>query len=207
MAKSSSQPDKRSARIIGRRYRYTSDYQIVPALGPNDRGKRVIYTADWVLPVNEEGEYRSIVLRLRLLTLAVWVCVLGAMAVVPLPMTHKWYVPVLVTALFPLCYQVMSLTAIPGQREKLERQRWEKGFVRMGTCAAVVLVILGLSALGDLAYWLVAAFGTVEDAAPFSLLDGGFVLLLVLAGGSELLIRKQNKRVRTETVANHTAED
>ena len=46
MAKNESKTEQRSGRIVGRRYRYTEDYKVLPALGgPGGRGKRVIYTS------------------------------------------------------------------------------------------------------------------------------------------------------------------
>ena len=199
--------EKRSDRIIGRRYRYTADYRVVPGLGPNgSRERRVLYTAPWVVPVNDPAEYKGIVLRMRVLLALVGLAFLGAVTVLPTPMTHKWYLPLLMTALFPIAFQVMSLTFIPGEPKPLERQRFDKGFVRMGHSAMFAFVIMCLSGLGVVVYWLFAAFGTVEDSAPYALGDGLFALLLVVAAGAELTIYRLFGRIRTETRENTAAE-
>ena len=203
MAQREKKPDNRSSRILGRKYRYTEDYQVASALGPNGRlEKRVIYTGRWVRILNEEADYRRTVLALRILPPLAVLAILCAVEVLPLPMTHKWYVPVLLISLFPLAYQIMAIFGLPAERKPMERQKYDKSFVRLGHGAVFILVVLCASALGAVIYWIVYAVSGIEGGAPYSLRDGIFALLLVLAAAAELTIYRLYRSIRTDTVDN-----
>lgn len=208
MAKQEKPKAKRSDRIIGRRYRYTGDYQVVPAIGSNGRPqKQLLYTGDWVMPLNEPEEYRRLVRWLRMLTAVAAAAVVCATQVLPAPTTNKWFLPVLVVSFFPLAYQIMGAFRMPAERKRMERQEYDKSFLRLRHTAVFTLVLICLSALGTGIYWIVAAGGKLEGAAPYSLRDGIFAGLLVLAAAAELLIRKRAGSLRTETVENAVRED
>ena len=200
MAKEPQKTEKKSNRLIGRRYRYADDYQIVPALAGNGRGQRVIYNGQWILPTNDPEQYKKLVLWMRILTAMVLVALLAAIDLVPAPNTHKWYLPILVGALYPLSYQVMGVATIPARIRHMERRQYDKSFLRAGHSATFTVVMLCLSALACLIYWLVAAFGTIEDEAPYSLADGGFAFLLILSVAAELTVRRLARKVETETL-------
>lgn len=203
MAKQEKPKAKRSDRIIGRRYRYTGDYQIVPGIGSSGRPqKQVLYTADWVMPANEPREYKRLVLGLRVLLAVAVAAVVCATQVLPAPMTNKWYLPVLVISFFPLAYQIMGAFRMPAERIRMERQEYDKSFLRVRHSAVFVLVLICLSALGTVIYWIVAAGGKLEGAMPYSLRDGIFAGLLVLAAAAELLLHRLGGRLRTDTVEN-----
>ena len=107
MAKNESKTEQRSGRIVGRRYRYTEDYKVLPALGgPGGRGKRVIYTAPWIVPELDAGNWQKLVRALRTLTALAVLAYVASFCAVPPPMENKWYVPVLALGAFPLAYQV-----------------------------------------------------------------------------------------------------
>ncbi len=200
MAQKPQKTEKKTNRLIGRRYRYTDDYQVVPALGNEGRGKRILYIGPWILPTNELEEYKKLVLWIRILTVVAVAAALGAMNVVPPPSTHKWYLPILVFALFPLAYQVMGAATMPATLTHMERQRYDKGIVRAGQSAGFSLVVICLSALGCLVYWIIAAVGTIEGEAPYALGDGVFAALLVLAAAAEWMVRQLSRRIKTDTL-------
>lgn len=200
MAKTQQKSGKKSNRIVGRRYRYVNDYQTAPALGENGRGKRVFYVGPWILPTISPELYKKVALCAWLLTAAALAAITGALAVVPTPMTHKWYVPILVAGLFPFSYQVMGAVMIPPTLRHMERQRYDKSIVRTGQSALFTFVMICVSALGCAIYWLVAALGTVEDEAPYALADGIFALLLVLAALSELAVRRLIGKIKVDTL-------
>lgn len=200
MAKLPQESGKQSGRIVGRRYRYTEDYQTAPALGENGRGKRVFYVGPWILPRIAPELYKKTVLRVWLLTALVVAAVAAGLAVLPTPMTHKWYVPILVFGLFPLSYQVMGAVMIPPEIKHMERQRYDKSIVRAGQSAIFTFAVICASALGCAIYWLVAALGTVEDEAPYALADGVFAALLVLAALAELAVRRLIGRIEVDTL-------
>ena len=202
--KSKEKSEGKSHKIIGRRYRYTGDYQIVPALGMNGAGgKRIIYKGRWIRPTNEPAEYEKIVLWLRILTAAAVLLVAAAMGLHPANMTHRWYMPVLVASVFPLAYQVMGAVSLPPKISYMERQKYDKSFVRVGHSAVFALVLFGLAALGCVIYWIIVAVSEyVEGSAPYSLNDGTFAALLVLAGAAELFNYRFFKRVQTDTFDN-----
>lgn len=208
MAKQEKPKQKKSDRIIGRRYRYTKDYEIVPAIGANGRRqKQLLYTADWILPANEPEEYKALVLRMRILLALSVAAVLCATQALPAPMTNKWYLPVLMVSVFPLAYQIMSAVRLPAQKKRMERQEFDKGFVRLGHCAMFAFVVICAAALGLLVYWIVAAATELEGEAPYSLRDGLFAALLALAAAAELLLWRLCRQIRPETVPNAVRED
>ena len=121
----------------------------------------------------------------------------------PANMTHRWYMPVLVASVFPLAYQVMGAVSLPPKISYMERQKYDKSFVRVGHSAVFALVLFGLAALGCVIYWIIVAVSEyVEGSAPYSLNDGAFAALLVLAGAAELFNYRFFKRVQTDTFDN-----
>lgn len=202
MAKEKQEKARRADRLIGRRYRYTKDYQVLPGLGPKgSREKRVIYTGEWILPANDGESYQKLVKALRLLTALAVLAVLGALAILPPPMENKWYLPVLTVSLFPLAYQIMGAVSLPSQKTHMERQRYDKSVVRVGHSAMFAFVVMCLAALGLLVYWIVAASGGLGSPA-YTGRDAAFALLLVLAAAAELLSWKLYGRIQPETVPN-----
>ena len=195
--------EEKSRKIIGRRYRYTGDYQIVSALGPNgSREKRMFYTGRWIRPVNEAEEYETIIRWLRILTVAAVLAVLGALGLHPAAMTHRWYLPVLTIGLFPLFYQGMGAVRLPAKRSYMERQRYEKSIVRVGHSAVAVLVLCCISALGCVIYWILASTTELEGSEPYSLRDGVFAVLLILAMLSERMSYRFFRKIQTDTYDN-----
>ncbi len=199
MAKNQPKNEKRSDRIIGRRYRYTGDYKVLPAMG-GSRERRVVYVGKWILPANEPEEYRKIVLWMRLLLGVAVLAFAGAIQVLPAPMTNKWYVPVLMIAVFPLAYGVLGAFALPAARRRMERQQYDKSFVRVGHSAVFALAVMGLGALGTGIFWIVNAAGGLEPRLAYTLRDGLYLLLLALSAGAELAVWKLFRRVRPETL-------
>ena len=203
MAKDGKKSGERSNRIIGRRYRYTGDYKVVRAIGAGGRHeKRVIYTGEWIRPTNDEFAYKRLVRMIWALLAAAILAVVGAVQIVPPPMTNKWYVPVLMVSVFPLAYQVLGAFRIPPAVTCMERQHFDKSFVRVGQSAVFAFVVMCLAALVLLIYWIVAAVGTIEGETPYSVRDAGFALLLAAAASAELLIRRLCRRITTETLEN-----
>ena len=200
MAQKPRETEEKSNRLIGRRYRYTNDYQVVPALGSDGRGKRIFYIGSWFLPVNEPVEYRKLVLWIQILTAAALAAVLVAVGIIPPPYDHKWYLPILVLGLFPLAFQVMGAVRIPGKIIHMEHQRYDKSIVRAGQSAAFALVVICISALGCLAYWIVAAVGTVPNEAPYAWTDGAFAALLILAAAAEWAVRRLSRKIKIDTL-------
>lgn len=194
---------KRSERLIGGRFRYTDDYKSVPVLGAGGRKENeLVYVGKWIHILNSESEIRRIALLMRVLTAAAVLCVVGAVFVLPVPMTHKWYLPVLVFSLFPLAYQIMGVFRLPNGPDFLERVKYDKGVKRVGHSALFALIVTGLSILGLAAYWITGAFIEIEGAQPYSIRDGIYALLAAAAAGAELLTFMQFRKVRTETVEN-----
>ena len=205
MANELPKPDKKSNKIIGRRFRYASDYKVVPSLRRNGSyGKQVVYIGRWIRPTNSLEEYKRIVLWMRILTAVAAVAAVAAMWLHPAAMSHRWYVPVLVACLFPLAYQIMGAMTMPPEVSYMDRQQYDKSFVRCGHSAVFALVLICASALGCLIYWIIAAAGTVEGGAPYSLLDGVFAGLLILAGVTERVVYLFSRKITTDTYDNET---
>lgn len=203
MAKQANKDGKRSDRLIGRRYRYTADYQIVPALGPGGtRSKRLIYRGEWILPVNDAAEYRRLVLSMRLLLALAVGAVIGALMVLPPPMENKWYVPVLVFSSFPIAFEIMGAVRLPASPRHMERQHFDKSFLRLGHSAMFAFVVMCAAALGLAIYWIVVSVRTVEGAQPYAAGDAVFAVLLAAAAAAEFQIYRLHKRIRTETLEN-----
>ena len=194
---------ERSNRIIGRRYRYTEDYRVVPALGRSGRQeKRVIYTAPWVVLRCEEAELRSRVLRMRILFAVAVLALIAALQVLPAPMENKWYVPVLMISVFPLAYQLLAVFTLPNEKKPMERQEYDKSFNRYRQSAVFALVMFCLAAVGTVVYWIVYAAGGLKNAAPYALGDAIFALLLASAAAAELMANRVARGVQTDTLEN-----
>lgn len=194
---------KRSDRIIGRRFRYTDDYKSVPTLGADGKKENdLVYVGKWIHVLNVEAEYKRIVLIMRIMTALTVLAVAGAVFVLPLPMTHKWYLPVLVASVFPLAYQIMGAVKLPSKPAYLERVRFDKSLRRVGHSAMAALVIIGLSILGVAAYWITGLFVSIEGAQPYSLRDAAYALLSLAAAGAELLTFLQFRKIKTELAEN-----
>ena len=202
MAKNEGKTEKRSNRIVGRRYRYTEDYKVLSALsGPGGRGKQVIYTAPWIVPDLDPETWQKLVRALRVLTALAVLSWVGAFLAVPPPTENKWYVPVLAVGAFPLAYQVMGAVSLVREKKPLERQQYDKSFVRVHHCAVFTFVILCLSALCFAVCQILTAAGVLQ-AAPFAAGDAAFAALLVLTAAAELLIRRLCRGIKTDTLEN-----
>lgn len=203
MANPKPDSEKKTGRIVGGRYRYTGDYQVVAPLGPTGRrSKQLVYVGQWIRPVNEAGEYKTIVRWLRILTAVALVTAICAMGIHPADMTHRWYMPVLVAGILPLFYQAMGAMTLPAAPSYMERRQYNKSFARVGHSAAFALTLLCISALGCVIYWILATISQVEGSAPYSLRDGAFAALLVVTGLAELAAYRFFRKVRTETCDN-----
>lgn len=202
MANNEKKTEKRSGKLVGRRYRYTEDYKVLPALGgPGARGKRVIYTAPWIVPELDAETWQKLVRALRWLTALAVLAFIAAFCAVPPPTENKWYVPVLAIGAFPLAYQVMGAVTLPREKKPLERQRYDKSFVRVHHSAVFTFVILCLCALCFAVCRILAAAGVLE-LAPFAAGDAAFAALLVLMAAAELLIRRLCRGIKTDTLEN-----
>lgn len=202
MAKNEGKTEQRSGRIVGRHYRYTEDYKVLPALGgPGGRGKRVIYTAPWIVPELDAGNWQKLVRALRTLTALAVLAYVASFCAVPPPMENKWYVPVLALGAFPLAYQVMGAFSLPPEKKPLERQQYDKSFVRVHHSAVFAFVLLCLSALCFAVCQILAAAGVLQTA-PLAAGDAAFAVLLVLMAAAELLIRRLCRRIKTDTLEN-----
>lgn len=195
--------EKKSNGYVVRRYRYTNDYQAVPSLNPKGgRDSRLFYIGPWIHPTNDEAEFKSLIFGMRLLTAVAVAAVLAALAVLPGPMTHKWFMPVLVISSFPLAFQIMGAAVLSAKTTPLERRQYDKGILRTGQSAVFTFVVICLAALGCLIYWIVAAAGDIEDSAPYALMDGVFAAMLVLAAVAELRVHRLSKAIKTELLDN-----
>ncbi len=194
---------KRSERIIGRRFRYTDDYKSITKLGAGGRKENeLIYVGRWIHILNGERELSRIVLLMRIMAGIALVSVVGAVLVLPLPMTHKWYLPVLIFSLFPIAYQIMGAVKLPGKPAYMERAKFDKSVKRAGNASLFALIVTGLSILGLAAYWIVGAFVEIEGAQPYSVRDGVYALLAAAAAAAELVSYLQFRKISTETVEN-----
>lgn len=194
---------ERSNRIIGRRFRYTEDYMAVPTI--SSTGRRVnelVYTGKWILPVNEEGEYKSLTLKMRILTAVALLAVIAAGVLVPLPLANKWFIPVLLAALFPLVYQIMGAVTLKSRPDYLERAQYDKTVVRTGHCAMAGFVIVCISAVLFIVYWMVVAFGSMEEAGAFGVRDAAVAAAIVIAALAELGVFLTFRKIKVETLEN-----
>ena len=199
MAKNEQKTEQRSGRILGRRYRYTDDYKVLPALG-GSRERRVLYTAPWTALKLDEEAWKTLVLRLRILTAAAVLAFIAAF-LLPIDWQSKWYMPALALACFPLAYQVMAAAVLPSAKKPLERQQYDKSFVRLSHSAVFALVLICLSALGCAVFWILAAAGVLETLT-FSPRDAAFAALLILMAAVELLTHRLCRGIETETLEN-----
>ena len=203
MSEKSRQSEKKSNGYVVRRYRYTNDYQVVPSLNPKGgRENRMFYIGSWIHPTNDEAELKRLIFGMRLLTAVAVAAVLTALAVLPGPLTHKWFLPILAISVFPLAYQIMGAVMLPAKTTPMERRQYDKGILRTGQCAVFTFVLICMSALACLIYWIVAAAGTVAGEAPYSLMDGVFAAMLVLGGVAELRVHRLSKEIKTELLDN-----
>ena len=84
----------------------------------------------------------------------------------------------------------------------MERQRYEKSIVRVGHSAVAVLLLCCISALGCVIYWILASTTELEGSEPYSLRDGVFAVLLILAMLSERMSYRFFRKIQTDTYDN-----
>lgn len=193
------------AKLIGRRYQYTKDYKTTPYLGPNGREeKRLVYVGKWINPLNDEAELKRIVLVSRLLVAASLTAFIFAMFILPPPTEGKWFLLPLVTAVFPLAYEVMAAFRLPNKKEKMERINFDKSFIRLKHSSVICIVMVLLSALGLIIYWALVLFGVFEPPAPFAAGDALYALGVAALAAASFIIYRQMKLVRTEELENTT---
>ena len=192
-------------KIVGRRYRYTSDYKTTRYLGPSGREeKRIVYIGKWIRPLNGEFELGRIVLTSRILVAVTILAVLLSLFILPTPVEGKWYIIPLVVSLFPIAYEVMSAVLLSAKTEKFERIKFDKSFIRLRTSSVICIVMVLLAAFGLIVYWALALFKVFEPPAPYSLRDALFALCVIAALAASFIIYKQMKLVRTEELENNT---
>jgi hypothetical protein len=197
------QSEKKSNGYVVRRYRYTNDYQVIPSLNPKGgRENRMFYIGSWIHPTNDEVEFKRLIFGMRLLTAVAVAAVLAALAVLPGPLTHKWFLPILVISSFPLAYQIMGAVMLPAKTTPMERRQYDKGILRTGHSAMFAFVVICMSALACLIYWIIAVAATIKGEAPYSLMDGVFAAMLVLGGVAELRVYRLSKQIKTELLDN-----
>lgn len=191
------------AKIVGRRYRYTSDYKTTRYLGPDGREeRRIVYIGKWICPLNDETELKRIVLTSRILVGVTLLAVLFAFFILPTPTEGKLYLPILVASLFPIAYEIMAAFRLSAKKEKTERINFDKGFIRLKTSCVICIVIVLMATVGLIVYWALALFKVFEPPAPYSLRDALFALGIIAALASSLIIYKQMKLVCTEEIEN-----
>lgn len=187
---------------VFRRFRYTEEYRSTPYVGANGKSKeRFTYIGEWYCPVNEAGEYKGIVIAAWAAVIVAVLSTLGALFSIPAPLENKWYVVALTFSLFPLAYAVMGAARLPSKPEPMEHARFDKSVLRLKHSAVAVLVILALTALGLIAYWILTACG-VYAAAPYALGDGIFAGCILLAAAANVLLYAKMKQIKTEVREN-----
>lgn len=192
-------------KIVGRRYRYTSDYKTTRYLGPSGREeKRIVYIGKWIRPLNDESQLRRIVLTARVFVAVTLIAVLFSLFILPPPAEGKWYVIALVVSLFPIAYEVLSAFLLSAKAEKFERIKFDKSFIRLRTSSVICIVTVLLAAVGLIIYWALALFKVFEPPAPYSLRDALFALGIIAVLASSFIINNQMKLVRTEELENNT---
>ena len=192
------------AKLIGRRFQYTKDYKTTTYLGPSGREeKRIVYIGKWILPVNDEAEFKRITLTARILVALSVLLFLFTFFIVPLPTGGKWYILPLATMVFPLAYEVMSAFLLPARPEKMERAKFDKSIIRLKVSSVICIVMTVLAALGLILYWVLAAFKVFEPPAPYCFRDALVALGMAALLAASFLIYKQIKLVRTEEVENN----
>ena len=192
-------------KIVGRRYRYTGDYRTTAYLGPNGREeKRIVYIGKWIYPLNDESELKRIVLTARIFVAVTLIAVLFSLFILPPPVEGKWYVLPLVISLFPVAYEVMSAFLLSSKKEKFERIKFDKSFIRLRTSSVICIVTVLMAAVGLIIYWALALFKVFEPPASYSLRDALFALSIIAALASSFITYKQMKLVRTEELENNT---
>lgn len=190
---------------IFRRFRYTEDYRTTTYVGANGKPKdRVTYIGEWYCPVNPAEEYRSIVVFAWVLVILSTLAVFGALFSLPAPLEHKWYAVALSFSLFPLAYAIMGVARLPRKPEPMERARHDKTVLRLKHSAVAILVILGLTAVGLIVYWILAASKVLKNAAPYAIGDGIFLGCLLVAAAANILLYAKMKQIKTETRENST---
>ena len=193
---------ERSESLVFRRFRYTDDYKAVPTISANGRQTNsLVYLREWYLPVNEPGEYKRIVLIMRVLTAAALAGALGASALVPLPLVSKWFIPVLLLALIPMVYQIMGVVMLGNKPRHMERSQHDKSVIRSGHSAMAGFVIICIAALVFILYWVTSGFGSDEYSA-FGLRDAGVAALIVLSALAEWGVYASFRKIKVETVEN-----
>ena len=138
---------------------------------------------------------------MRILTAVAVPAVLGATALVPVPLVSKWFLPVLLLALIPLVYQVMGAVLLKNKPCYLERSQHDKSIVRTGHSAMAAFVIICIAAAVFAAYWLTAGFGSEEYSA-FGVRDAAVAALIVIAALAEWGAFAAFRKIRVETVEN-----
>ncbi|MBR5947860.1 MAG: hypothetical protein IKZ82_04305 [Clostridia bacterium] len=192
-------------KLVGRRYRYTNDYKTTPILGPGGREeKRIVYIGKWICPLNDAAELKRIVLIARILVAVTLFAVLFSLFILPPPTENKWYILPMVTALFPITYEVMSALMLSSKKGKLERIKFDKSFIRLKTSSVICIVIVLLAAVGLIVYWALALFKVFAPPAPYTVRDALFALCIAAALASSFIINRLMKSVRTEELENNT---
>lgn len=186
-------------KILGRRYRFVDDYKKKVYVGSNGKSKqKIIYIGQWVCPLNEKDAFNRIVLISRIAAGVLLAAVIAAMLVVPLPLDHKWYMPVTAIAFFPILYAVMGVVAMPQKKKPMERMKFQKSFERAKGAAAFCLVVLGIAVLAWIVCWILAFTGVITVYGAFSVRDGAYLFCMGLAAAACFVLIRQTKQIKTE---------
>lgn len=190
-------------KIIGRRYRFVDDYKKTVYVGANGRPKdRITYIGEWVWPLNDEYDYKRIVLVSRI---AAGIAVAALIAALLLQGTEtggKWYMAAAALSVFSLAYMVMGAVMMPTNMRPMERMRYHGSFERAKGAAIVTLIILGLSAITWLVCWILVWCGVPVVESGFSWRDIVFAVCLLIAAAASFVIVRKTKELKTEMRAN-----
>lgn len=189
-------------KIIGRRYRYNDDYKTAPRLDAKGRYDELIYIGKWINPLNGDAEYAKSVLLARIFVTVSVITVIAALVILPPPMSNKWYLPVLTTSVFPIAYEIMAAVALPSKRRPMERIKYDKSFGRLRVLPIVCFIIFGLTLIGVVVYWVLAAVKVIPDAPSYTVRDAAFVLFVLASAAANAKILYEIKKIKTETREN-----
>ena len=138
-------------------HKYTADYELVTVKDKKGRErKEARYTGPWFCLMGSSGAVRT-----KLILSAVCGVILAGLLVWSQIFNHSsaWAVYVAVpqaVALFPLLYLLMGLMSLPYDLKPMERPGYMHGIIRVCRSLVAVMVLCGISLIGDFIYRVVA---------------------------------------------------